>query len=205
MKTAARDRRGALAARRRPTGSFAAPGMLTLLITLCATAMSPPRSVEAGPHYGGTIHVAFALPGALTFDPAQALFADWRLVRGALYNGLYRLDRNGQPQLDLAAAPPTISADRTVWTFRLRPGVRFSNGMEVTADGVKFSLTRTLDPNLKPVPSWDQTATTSSSAPTTCYVPALFLKSTELVSPRVGGFYYNPFFGWQYEDYWLQP
>jgi ABC-type transport system substrate-binding protein len=37
------------------------------------------------------------------------------------------------------------------------------------------------------------------------YVPALFLRSTEMVSPRVGGFYYHPTYGWQYEDYWLKP
>jgi ABC-type transport system substrate-binding protein len=138
-------------------GSLAAAGLLTLLIAQCATATAPVRSAVASPRYGGTLHVAFALQ-ALTFDPAHALFADWRLALGALYNGLYRLDRNGQPQLDLAAAPPTISADQRVWTFALRRGVRFSNGMEVTADDVKFSLTRTLDPHLKPVPSVGQTA-----------------------------------------------
>jgi ABC-type transport system substrate-binding protein len=110
----------------------------------------------AGPRYGGTVRVDFAIQ-ALTFDPAQAQFADYRLVVGALFDGLYRLDRNGRPQLDLAAAPPTVSANRTVWTFRLRRGVRFSSGMELTADDVTFTLTRTLDPHLKPVPSWGQT------------------------------------------------
>jgi ABC-type transport system substrate-binding protein len=55
-------------------------------------------------------------------------------MNGTLYDGLYQFDRNGVPRLDLAAAPPTISADRKVWTFHLRKGVHFSNGMELTAD-----------------------------------------------------------------------
>jgi ABC-type transport system substrate-binding protein len=134
----------------------AVPGaLLAVLGAACALAMAPPRLAPSGPRYGGTVHVAFAIQ-AFTFDPAQAQAADWRLMQGTLFNGLYRLDRAGRPQLDLAAAPPTISADRRVWTFRLRRGVRFSNGLEVTADDVKFSLTRTLDPHLQPVPSWGQ-------------------------------------------------
>jgi peptide/nickel transport system substrate-binding protein/oligopeptide transport system substrate-binding protein len=39
-------------------------------------------------------------------------------------------------------------------SFHLRKGVRFSNGVELTANDVKFSLTRPLDPHLKPAVSW---------------------------------------------------
>jgi ABC-type transport system substrate-binding protein len=68
------------------------------------------------------------------------------VINGTLYNGLYKFDRSGSPQLDLAAAPPTISADRKTWTFTIRKGVRFSNGLEVSADDFKFSMMRALDP-----------------------------------------------------------
>ena len=92
-----------------------------------------------------------------TLDPAQAYTDDWWLINGTIFNGLYQFDRNGKPQLDLAAAPPTISADRKVWTFKIRNDARFSNGMPVTADDLKFSITRSLDPHLKPAVSWGQT------------------------------------------------
>ncbi|HZS92587.1 MAG TPA: ABC transporter substrate-binding protein, partial [Chloroflexota bacterium] len=62
------------------------------------------------------------------------------------------------PQLDLAAAPPTISSDHLTWTFHIRKGVRFSNGMPVTAEDLRYSITRSLDPHLKPGPSWGQAA-----------------------------------------------
>lgn len=36
-------------------------------------------------------------------------------------------------------------------------------------------------------------------------IPLVFLKVTNMVSPRVGGYYYHPMFGWQFENYWLKP
>ena len=113
------------------------------------------RHVTAGPRYGGTLRVAYT--GNFTsFDAAQAYTDDWYVMNGTLYDGLYRFDRYGKPQLDLAAQPPTISPDRKTWTFHLRKGVLFSNGMELTANDVKYSITRTLDPHLKPAASWGQ-------------------------------------------------
>jgi len=122
--------------------------------TLPAGAASE-RHTAAGPVRGGTLHVAYG-GGFATLDPAQASATDWWLMMGTLYNGLYILDRAGQPQLDLAAAPPIISADGRTWTFHIRKGVRFSNGLPLTANDIRFSITRTLDPHLKPVPSWGQ-------------------------------------------------
>jgi hypothetical protein len=34
-------------------------------------------------------------------------------------------------------------------------------------------------------------------------VPLVYPRIIDLVSPKVGGFYYSPIFGWQYENYWL--
>jgi len=110
------------------------------------------RSAQAN-----TLNIGYTA-GFTTFDPAQALGDDWFVMNGTLYNGLYQADRHGIPQLDLAASPPTISADHRVWTFALRKGVHFSNGEELTADDVAFSITRTLDPHLKPAVSWGQSA-----------------------------------------------
>lgn len=128
--------------------------LAALASTFSASASMPrARPAATGPSYGGTLHVAYT-GNMISFDPAWAFLEDdWFLITGGLYNGLYRFDRHGQPRLDLAAAPPLVSADRKTWTFTLRQGVHFSNGMEVTADDVKFSITRVLDPHLKPSPS----------------------------------------------------
>jgi len=130
-------------------------GLIALLVSIAGADAASPRHASRAPVHGGTLSLAWA-SDMLSFDPAHALIYDWQIMNGTLYNGLYQFDRNGAPQLDLAAAPPTISSDRKTWTFHLRKGVLFSNGMEVTADDVKFSITRVLDPHLKPAVSWGQ-------------------------------------------------
>jgi ABC-type transport system substrate-binding protein len=117
--------------------------------------VSATSRAASAPTHGGTLRVAYT-GNFVTFDPGQASFDDWFLMNGTLFNGLYYYDRNGVPQLDLAAQPPVVSADLKTWTFTLRKGVRFSNGMEVTADDVAFSITRVIDPHVKPSPSWGQ-------------------------------------------------
>jgi ABC-type transport system substrate-binding protein len=148
-----RDRLAAMSRAFVPAGLVA---LMTLLVSTLGAGAATARHMMAGPVRGGTLLIGYPTD-MTTFDPAQAYSSDWQVMNGTLYDGLYQFDRNGRPQLDLAAQAPTISADRRVWTFHLRKGVRFSNGMELTADDVKFSITRTLDPHLKPAPSWGQT------------------------------------------------
>jgi len=133
-----------------------ATGSLLVAPQFGARAVASPKSAS-GPVRGGTLHVGFS-GSMVSLDPAQAYSDDWVIMQGTLFNALYQFDRNAQPQLDLAAAPPTISADHLVWTFKLRQGVQFSNGQELTADDVAFTLTRVLDPHLKPAVSWGQSA-----------------------------------------------
>ncbi len=126
-----------------------------LLLSTLGVGTAIPRASAGKPVYGGTLRIAYA-GNMVSLDPAQAVNEDWYVINGELFNGLYQFDRAGQPQLDLAASAPTISADRTIWTFHLRKGVLFTNGMELTANDVKYSLTRVLDPHLKPAVSWGQ-------------------------------------------------
>ena len=49
---------------------------------------------------------------------------------------------------DVAAAPPTVSADGRTWTFRLRSGFRFSNGQPVRADAFAQAIHRTMAPGV---------------------------------------------------------
>lgn len=58
-----------------------------------------------------------------------------------VYEGLVKLDARGRI-VPLLAKSWTISRDRTVYDFRLRPDARFSNGAKFTAQDVKFSVER---------------------------------------------------------------
>ncbi len=79
-----------------------------------------------------------------TLDPARITDAQGVLVAGWLFGGLVRLDAELQVVPD--AATWTVSDDGLRYTFKLRDGLKFSDGTPVTTDDVVFSLTRALDP-----------------------------------------------------------
>jgi peptide/nickel transport system substrate-binding protein len=59
-----------------------------------------------------------------------------------LYEGLYAFDEGYRPIPMLADGMPTVSGDGLTYTFKLRPGIKFHNGKELTSDDVVASLKR---------------------------------------------------------------
>jgi peptide/nickel transport system substrate-binding protein len=103
---------------------------------ICATTPSP----------GGTLTIAVPdEPPGLdpTTSPAAAIA---RIVYNNLLEGLVKLNMQGEIVRALAERY-TVSTDGTAYIFTLRRGVKFHNGRPLTADDVKFTLERDLDPN----------------------------------------------------------
>ena len=63
-----------------------------------------------------------------------------------IMNRLVRPGLDGKPQADLATSWKA-NADATVWTFKLREGVKFHDGSTFEAADVVYSLNRVLDPD----------------------------------------------------------
>lgn len=97
------------------------------------------------PKKGGKIRVAgFGSSTADTLDPAKQSFSTDYCRCTMFYNGLTELDETMTPKLALAES---ITHDKaTVWTIKLRKGVQFHNGKELTSEDVVFSLKRHHDP-----------------------------------------------------------
>ena len=90
---------------------------------------------------GGTLVVALAEdPDAL--DPTLARTFVGRMVFLHMCEKLYDLNAKLEIVPQLAAALPTISADKRTLTIRLRRGVRFNDGTAFNAAAVKTSLDR---------------------------------------------------------------
>ncbi|NWJ46683.1 MAG: peptide ABC transporter substrate-binding protein [Chloroflexi bacterium] len=87
-----------------------------------------------------------------TLDPALAGDTVSSFFTRQIFSGLLTLDKDMNPVPDLALAMPDVSADGTVFTFRLRPGLKFHSGAPLTADDIKYSWERAADPKLA-VPS----------------------------------------------------
>lgn len=129
----------------RLTATLGVFGLATILLAACGTTGNT-NSSGGTPQNGGTLTVSFK-DDLKTLDPAIGYDTSSWSVERQLFNGL--LDYKGfttQLQPDIAAEMPTISADGKTYTFKLKHGVKFSNGREVTADDFKYSWERMLDP-----------------------------------------------------------
>jgi ABC-type transport system substrate-binding protein len=90
--------------------------------------------------------VITSLSDLQTLDPHIGYDTVTWPVLPLVYRGLVGLDASNEPEPELAEAW-TISEDGLVYTFTLREGVQFSNGRALTAEDVKYSFTRLLDPD----------------------------------------------------------
>jgi peptide/nickel transport system substrate-binding protein len=90
-------------------------------------------------------------------DPAQSYdFFTWELFQNIYYTLLVYTPGTTDLVPGLAAEMPTSSADFTEWTFKLRDGLKFSNGTPITAETVKYQIDRVMKTELDP--SWLVTA-----------------------------------------------
>jgi len=88
-----------------------------------------------------------------TLDPALVVDVIGASIGAKLFNGLVRFDRELNLQPDIAEKWE-VSEDGKIYTFFLHPGIRFSNGREVTADDVKYSFERVLNPTTRSPRTW---------------------------------------------------
>ncbi|MBA9085218.1 oligopeptide transport system substrate-binding protein [Fontibacillus solani] len=86
-----------------------------------------------------------------TFDPAQAQDSQANTVLKTMYEGLARMNDNGEPE---PAAAEKWDVDGTKYTFHLRKDAKWSNGDPVTAKDFAFAWERVLSPNTDPAPPY---------------------------------------------------
>ena len=110
-----------------------------LLPLLCLLLAAGPAGAEGGKPAGTLRGVFIADPP--TLDPAQATDTTSSAVVRQLFDTLVELDERLQPVPALAERW-TVSRDQRVYTFVLRPGVKFHTGRLMRAADVKFSFER---------------------------------------------------------------
>ena len=84
-----------------------------------------------------------------SLDPAFSLSGGDSFVQGAIFQNLLKPKTDGTWDTELDAAEYFEAIDDTHYAFRLKRGQIFNNGFgEMTADDVKFSFERIIDPNV---------------------------------------------------------
>lgn len=74
-----------------------------------------------------------------SLDPHKALAAGTKEILFNVYEGLLKPDSQGN-NIPAVAESYTVSEDLMTYTFKLRDGIKFHNGNNVTADDVKYSI-----------------------------------------------------------------
>jgi len=120
-------------------------GLLLTITAMGLLGMFSPEALAQKPAYGGTLTITLsAEPPGLdpTTSPAATIK---RVVHYNLLESLLKVDRKGEIVPALAKGYE-VSKDGREYTFHLQRGIKFHEGKPCTAEDVKFSFERLLDP-----------------------------------------------------------
>jgi len=107
---------------------------------------SPQATPSVKPRRGGTLHGVISDSSSLNkLDIAYLDDTMDGLTHGLVYDWLVQIDQNFNILPGLAESWEPNS-DGTVWTFKLRKGVTFSDGKTLTSEDVVWSMQRISDP-----------------------------------------------------------
>jgi len=141
----------------RRIGALAMVAML--IVTACGTGEATQSPAGSGPAATGAAPTASAAslgrdPDTLVvavdafnadFDPASAYLLSEALIWRGIYESLVRLKGDSASEVEpLLADSWTHNTDSTSWTFKLHPGVTFSDGTPLDAAAVKANYVRTI-------------------------------------------------------------
>lgn len=131
-----------------------ARGRKTRFLAVAATGMLLLSGCTGGPSSGnagsgtkgdGKLVVSTAQGGIPQLDPGAATLQWERVLYPLLWDGLTKINKEGEVAPDLATEW-TSSPDLMTWTFTLRDGVTFSNGRSLEAKDIVWNLQRVMDP-----------------------------------------------------------
>lgn len=118
--------------------------VIALIAALLPGLISPPVDAQT-PIHGGHFRRALSSDPA-NLDPALTNTSRAIAVKMNIFDALLRQDPKTLEIEPGAAESWSVSDDGKVITFRLRRGIEFHHGREMTADDVKYSIERILTP-----------------------------------------------------------
>ncbi len=145
--------------KRTALGTVAATAATALLLSACGTGgdggtgasdaefdQGQTEIVNASEEQGGTLRFAISANMEST-DPGNVYYGYmWnfsRLYARTLYTYDAQPGEAGQKVVpDLAEGDPEVSEDGKTWTVKLKPGMKYEDGSEITAEDVKYAIAR---------------------------------------------------------------
>ncbi|WP_102106530.1 ABC transporter substrate-binding protein [Oceaniglobus roseus] len=110
-----------------------------------APALAQDYTPDPNAKEGGSITITYK-DDVATLDPAIGYdWQNWSMIK-SIFDGLMDYVPGTTDLRPGLAESYEISDDGMTYTFKLRPGVKFHNGREMTAEDVKYSLNRVTNP-----------------------------------------------------------
>jgi oligopeptide transport system substrate-binding protein len=116
-----------------------------LALALGMASATAQETLDPKANQGGAITITYK-DDVATLDPAIGYdWQNWSMIK-SLFDGLMDYEPGTTKLRPELAESYEISPDGKTFTFKLRKGVKFHNGREMTADDVKYSLDRVTNP-----------------------------------------------------------
>ncbi len=116
-----------------------------LMLTLALPGLAQDYTPDPAAKPGGSIIVTYK-DDVATLDPAIGYdWQNWSMIK-SLFDSLMDYVPGTTTLRPGLAESYTLSEDGLTYTFKLRAGVKFHNGREMTAEDVKYSLDRVTNP-----------------------------------------------------------
>lgn len=116
--------------------------VLVLVAGLVAGCGNGGENAPSEPMEMDIAYYAYNSEPILNWDPS-VMFSNGIIVLNNIYETLLRFDPDTKEFEYVLAEDYNTSEDGLTWTFKLREGVLFHDGTEMTAEDVKFSIERT--------------------------------------------------------------
>ncbi|AOF48473.1 peptide ABC transporter substrate-binding protein [Tetragenococcus halophilus] len=115
----------------------------TVLLTACTTGDTAESGEAESESQEFNLSVVQEMPSA---DLSLAMDTISFTALNNVYEGIYRLDKNNEPQPAGATEMAEVSEDGMTYNIKLREDAKWSNGDPVTADDYVYGWQRTVDP-----------------------------------------------------------
>ena len=126
----------------------------TIVASACGPAQSGPvpagsaAVASAQPKTGGELRFQLLRDSTSGYDPALAIESTVFAIDSAIFDTLAEIQPDGSIVPSLAESW-TIAPDGLTYSFKIRTGVKFHNGREMSAADVKYTIDRLKDPATK--------------------------------------------------------
>ena len=118
--------------------------ILELLFLTFSPTAQPANGASAEPKRGGTVTLGITRDISV-MNPLVDTGSTQKRIRDLMFEPLLGIDLKGYLQAGLAEAWE-VSKDGKLYTIRLRKGVKFHNGQEMTAEDAKFAIDYSMNP-----------------------------------------------------------